>query len=132
MFKGITGISKIIKRNNLFYFTKSNKKFVASFIRLNRNVTLEIQNSTWRAINYHIFPTIINYIYQSQYKIKPIAFNKLHDESNDQIKLLIIKGKNVDIKLEADSKCYTKHHYLNGVYFLKEKELPSFLNEISY
>lgn len=122
------------KDNGIYYLEKDNTLYSLGLLKLSPNSILTINNDLWEVNNSYVFPSIVKYIYKTHYKLKPNTFNKLINENINLIKVLVIKGRNIDIKIECDGKKQSLENgeVVNGIHIVEANELDSFLNEYNF
>ena len=114
---------RFYKVNGIVYGEGNGTKFAFISIRLNANSDLYISGNKWIVRGRHILPTIVPHVYESVYSFQPKKFNRLQQVDEEFIRVLVVKGKNINVFL--DGKIISKYI---GINIIKAKDLISFLS----
>lgn len=123
-----------LKDHGIYYLEKDNILYSIGAVKIVSNSKILIANDYWEISHSFSFPKLMRFFYKHNNIFIPNTFIKLQNENINLVRILVIKGKNIDIRIECNGRkeSIENGEVINGVHIVNMNDLEGFLNEFNF
>lgn len=123
-----------LKDQGIYYLEIDNILYSIGVLKLGSNSKLLITNDLWEISKSPNLPKILRFSNKRKTLFIPETFIKLQKENVNLVRILVIKGRDIDIIIECKGRkeLLENGEVINGVHIVNSSELNGFLNEYNF
>jgi hypothetical protein len=119
------------KEKGVYYFSKNDTYFALAFMKADKHSSVTVGNRSLTVRNVEAFPSEVHIEIDSRSHILPKGYKDLLALTDEMVKILAVKGKNVALYRHVPGEMkniMNPEDNVNGIHVILENEIENFLN----